>query len=110
MPSIWSEEPTWGSASNSLISNYAQGYYPIKEVKDPKSGKVIGFDFTGDNLVDIPLSQVYDPELHPKLQKHFGDPIVYKPPVNRAFRGTSFAAPTQLGKDWITWFNKQLKK
>ncbi len=105
-PIKWTESETWGTADNSLIRRYEQGYYPIREIKGD-APQPLGFDFTGDSKVDIPFNQVFDPNVHGKLLQHFGIEPVYLPPDKRAFRGTSFAVPTALGQDWVDYFKTQ---
>lgn len=75
------------SADNSLVNRRALGEYEASPIDDGK--KVIGFDITGDDVLDIPAT----------LVSNRGE--VRFPFHMRAVRGTSYASPTALARDLV---------
>ena len=77
------------TVDNSLVDQWEQGDYPIKKIKD-KKGHLIGYDINGDNEPEILAKD------NSRNKSHLSA-LIY--PLIKKERGTSFAAPTALGKD-----------
>lgn len=90
------------SANNSLITIWEQGDYPVKQVIDAH-GNILGYNITGGIKLEIPLNQTtgrppFKPLLITKNKASISSSEKPTPKIVGDAKGTSFAAPTIVGK------------
>lgn len=91
------------SSDNSLVTRWEQGNYPIKQIFG-KKGDILGYNVTGGQQVEIPLSKTTGRPpsgkllLSNNLKTSLTPTETPQPIVVGEKLGTSFAAPTAVGK------------
>jgi len=81
------------SSNNSLVKRFEQGGYQVRQIRD-NFGQ-IGYDINEDDKIDI-----YEKDLPPNFVKN------HEGKENKIIHGTSYAAPTALGKDLKNKYNE----
>lgn len=81
-----SGNPYLNSGDNSDVKRWEQGVYNVKAIQD-KSGKVLGYDYTGDGKIDLSVERGSNKNYDPKKMGW------------KDIMGTSFASPKALGED-----------
>lgn len=81
-------------ADNSLITMRERGKYPIVQIRD-KQGNILGYNITGGQNVEIPLSQTTGRPPAKKSKSLAGKQLLEN--VGN-IEGSSFVSPTALGK------------
>lgn len=75
------------SGNNSDVKTWAQGTYKVNFLKND-SGKITGYDYTGDGKMDLPAEESTTKGDIDKI-RDFG----------KSIKGTSYASPRALGRD-----------
>jgi len=86
------------SCDNTLVTEWAQGSYPVDILDDNNEDTPLLYDITEDGKADVLPNQVTSPTPKGIIAKYFLDP--------KKIEGTSFSSPTECGKDVAEKYKK----
>lgn len=89
------EEIVPWSPNNPFVDIYARGFYNAEPIEDEKSGRLVGYDLTGDQKPDTLAEAVSNHgQFFPRDKAKTGS-------TRLPLYGTSFASPTAMAEDWL---------